>query len=107
VWLDSAAPCEIVAFSAWYSDSVVGGATSISSQSRLGPPLAVEPVARILTLPAGTDAVTVLVCQVSQLPVPANDSALLTTVPLTAMFIGRSTVVPLANRSPIVAVPAV
>jgi hypothetical protein len=58
-------------------------------------------------VPAFTAAVTVLVCHVSQVPVPGKDSAVVTVVPLTLTSIGRSVVVPLAKRSTIVAVPAV
>src|SRR2546430_2456630 len=75
-------------------------------RSRLGPPVAVVAVARILLVPMATGAVTVFVAQVSQLVVAGNDTAVVTVLPLTAMSIGRSTVVPLAYRNASVALPA-
>jgi hypothetical protein len=64
--------------------------------SRLGPPLAVVAVTRILLLPAVRGALTVLVCQVSQLPVAGKETSVAAAVPLTEMSIGRLVVVPLA-----------
>jgi hypothetical protein len=61
---------------------------------------------RIVLLPAFTAAVSVLVTQVSQVPVPSNAPAALTTAPLTMMSAGRPVVVPLEYRIPSVAVPA-
>ncbi|OLB65891.1 MAG: hypothetical protein AUI10_04990 [Actinobacteria bacterium 13_2_20CM_2_72_6] len=105
VWLVATVACDSVAVSAWNSVPGCDVATEASSQSTFGPPLAVVAVARTLLSPAFTAAVIVTVCQVSQLPVPGNDCDALTTCPLTLMLIGRSTVVPLATRSPSVAVP--
>src|SRR6185369_3513067 len=75
----------------------VSPGTPAVSLSTLGPPLAVTAVARIALAPAESPTVNVTVCQVSQLPVLGNDSALRTTVPLTVMSIGRSTLAPLAT----------
>src|SRR5882762_742482 len=66
--------------------------------SRLGPPFAVVAVARMVLLPALRFTVVVTVTQLAQSPVPAKDR-LATVVPLTMMFIGRFTAVPLANRT--------
>src|SRR5262245_10150668 len=70
-----------------------------ASLSRLGPPLAVVAVALTVLLPAFSWPLTVWVVQVVQAPVPGNDWLAATEVPLTVMFIGRSTVVPLAYRN--------
>src|SRR3954463_9048712 len=75
----------------------VSPGTPTSSLSTLGPPLAVVAVARIRLVPADRPTVNVTVCQVSQVPVLGNDSALRTSVPLTVMSIGRSTLAPLAT----------
>src|SRR5438552_14420627 len=85
---------------------VVAVVSSKSRKSRFGPPFAVVAVARILLLPMATGAVTVFVAQVSQLAVAGNDTAVATVLPLIAMSIGRSTVVPLAYRNERVALPA-
>src|SRR5947209_20188995 len=76
-------------------------------KSTLGPPSAVMAVALILLLPALTGTVKVLLCQVSQVPVLMKEAPGDTVVPLTEMSIGRSVVVPLANRRTTVASPAV
>jgi hypothetical protein len=47
-------------------------------------------------VPALSAALSVAVCQVSQVPVPLNATPLATTAPLTLMSIGRLTVEPLA-----------
>src|SRR5262245_57118604 len=57
------------------------------STSTLGPPLAVTAVARMVLAPAESPTVNVTVCQMSQLPVLGNDSALRTSVPFTEMSI--------------------
>src|SRR5438477_2886531 len=82
-----------------------GAATSKSRKSRLGPPLAPVAVARTLLVPAGTGALTETLCQVSQLAVGGKATAAATTVPLTAMSIGRLAVDPLAYLKVSVAVP--
>src|SRR5690348_12674411 len=66
---------------------LVSPGTPAVSLSTLGPPLAVVAVARIVLAPAESPTVNVTVCQVSQLPVLGNDSALRTSVPLTEMSI--------------------
>ena len=76
------------------------------SLSTFGPPLAVVAVARILLVPALNPIVNVLSAQVSQLPVPGNDSPARTSVPLTLTSMGRSTVVPLAYRITALTLPA-
>src|SRR5690242_7216713 len=68
------------------------------SESRLGPPFAVVAVALIVLTPSSSGAFRVEVCQVVQEPVPGNERAAATRVPLTVMSIGRSVAVPLANR---------
>src|SRR5439155_9687769 len=66
------------------------------SRSTLGPPFAVVAVARTVLEPATSAAVTVASAQVSQFPVPLNAFAAATTIPFTAMSIGRFVVLPLA-----------
>jgi hypothetical protein len=105
-WLDSTTPCEIVAFSAWKSVVGVPPPTSKSMKSTLGPPVAVVAAARMVLVPALTGTVKFLDTQVSQVPVPGKDAPVATVVPFAEMVIGRSTVVPLANRSATVALPA-
>ncbi len=75
----------------WVSEAV-----PTVSRSRLGPPSAVVEVARTVLVPARNAALTALVCQVSQSAVGGKDIPVATSVPLTVMSIGRSTVVPLA-----------
>ncbi len=58
-----------------------------------------------MLLPAFTGTVSVLVVQVVQAPVASND-AVAAVVPLTATVAGRAVAVPLAKRTPRVAVPA-
>jgi hypothetical protein len=72
----------------------------------LGRPLAVVGFSRMVLLPAFTDTLNVLVTQLDQAPVPSNDGVC-TADPLTIKLAGRAVVVPLANRTPNVAVPAV
>lgn len=60
----------------------------------------------IVELPAFTATVNVFVTHVVHAPVPSNVVPA-TRVPLTRMSGGRAVVVPLANRTPSVAVPAV
>src|SRR5687767_8648440 len=60
---------------------------------------------RMVLVPAFTGTERVLVTQVDQAPVPSNDGAC-TVEPLTIRFTGRTVVLPLANRTPTVAVPA-
>ena len=70
------------------------------SLSTFGPPFAVVAVARIVLVPAASvQASPSGPIQVSQFAVAGNDTPDATTAPLTAMSIGRSTVVPLAYRS--------
>src|SRR4051812_39996805 len=85
----------------------VSAAASRLTRSRLGPPLAVAAVARILLEPAFSGTFTVLVAQVFQSAVAGKETAEATTVPLTEMSIGRSVDVPLANRRVAEAVAAV
>jgi hypothetical protein len=61
---------------------------------------------RMVLLPAFTDTDNVLVAHVDQAPVPSNDGVC-TVDPLTIRPAGRAVVVPLANRTPNVAVPDV
>src|SRR4051812_20607847 len=85
----------------------VSAAVPTLTRSRLGPPLAVVAVARILLLPAGSGTFTLFDAQVFQSAVAGKETAVETTVPLTEMSIGRSTVVPLAYRRVSDDVPAV
>src|SRR5215218_3216150 len=85
--------------------SVSAGAPTVSL-STLGPPLAVVAVTRTVLLPALKVALIVSVAQVDQAPVPVNSCAAETTVPFTAMSIGRLVVVPLAYRMVRLASPA-
>ena len=62
-------------------------------------------MSRMVLLPAFTDTVRVLVTHVLQAPVPSNDGVC-TVDPLTIRLAGRAVVVPLANRTATVAVPA-
>jgi hypothetical protein len=71
----------------------------------LGSPAAVVGSNRMVLPPVFSGTVTVLVDHVVQAPVGSNDTAA-TVVPLTIRFAGRALVVPLANRTPSVAVPA-
>src|SRR6266540_2679708 len=68
-------------------------------RSRLGPPLAVVAVARILLVPAGSVVLMLASAQVSQLVVGLNAMSLAMVLLLTLMSIGRLTVVPLAYRN--------
>src|SRR5689334_19974914 len=74
----------------------VSAAASRLIRSRLGPPLAVVAVARIVSVPAVSGTLTVLVTQVFQSAVAGKDTPEATTVPPTEMSIGRSVEVPLA-----------
>src|SRR6266511_3457395 len=75
-------------------------------RSRLGPPLAVVAVARILLVPAGSVVLMLASAQVSQLVVGLNAMSLAMVLLLTLMSIGRLTVVPLAYRNVRMTVPA-
>src|SRR5262245_11704861 len=79
--------------------------TSKFRKSTFGRPLDVVGLNRIVLLPAFTETVRVLVTQVVHNPVPSND-AVCTVAPLTMTSAGRLVVVPLAKRTPSVAVPA-
>jgi hypothetical protein len=68
------------------------------------PPLLVG-LSRIVLLPAVRFTVNVLVAQVDQAPVASNDTDA-TVDPFTTRSAGRAEVVPLANRTATVAVPA-
>ena len=68
--------------------------------------MAVVAVARIVLAPAFRFIVIVLVCQVSQLPVPPKANSSATSAPLTVTSMGRLVVVPLAYLNATVAVPA-
>jgi hypothetical protein len=68
--------------------------------------LAVVGLNRIVLLPAFTGTVNVFVTQVDQAPVPSKD-AVTALEPFTTTSAGRMVVVPLANRTPTVAVPDV
>src|SRR5262245_53572518 len=68
-------------------------------------PLAVVGLNRTVLLPEATVTVSVLVTHVFHAPVPSNDGDC-TVDPLTTRLAGRAVVVPLANRTPRVAVPA-
>ncbi|GAB3465587.1 hypothetical protein GCM10027436_78660 [Actinophytocola sediminis] len=70
----------------------------------LGRPLDVVGLSRMVLLPALTDTLIAVVTQVDQLPEPANDGVC-TVEPFTTRLAGRAAVVPLANRTPSVAVP--
>jgi hypothetical protein len=72
----------------------------------LGPPFAVVAVARTVLAPARSVALMVISCHVAHAPVPGKLWLAATTVPLTEMLIGRSVVVPLANRKVRLAGPA-
>src|SRR5262245_13184715 len=80
--------------------------SSTVSESRLAPPFAVVAVTRTVLAPAFRVAVTLVVCHVSQLPVPGKDRPARTTVPLTEMSAGLSVPVPLAYLKVSVAGPA-
>src|SRR4051812_40146037 len=84
----------------------VSVAVPMLMRSRLGPPLAVVAVARILWVPAASGTSTVLVAQVFQSAVAGKDTAGATTVPSTERSIGRSVAVPLAYRRVTEPVPA-
>jgi hypothetical protein len=74
-----------------------GGPTC--SRSRLGPPFAVVAVTRMVLAPATRVALTVLSCQLLHAPVPGKLRPPAASVPLTVTSMGRSVVVPLANRN--------
>ncbi len=71
----------------------------------LGNPAAEVGSSRMVLAPAVNGTVRVLVVHVVQAPVGANDTVA-TVVPLTTTFAGLASEVPLANRTPTVAVPA-
>src|SRR6266498_2821198 len=79
---------------------------SNSRKSTLGPPAAPVAVAWMVLAPALSVALSVLVDQVSQLPVTPKETPAATTVPLTEMSIGRLVVDPLDNRMDRLAEPA-
>src|SRR4051794_12835224 len=78
---------------------------STSRKSTFGSPPELVGSNRTVLLPALRLTVSVLVTQVVQAPVPSNDADC-TTEPLTSTLAARAVVVPLANRTPSVAVPA-
>src|SRR5205823_3135081 len=88
-------------------DSTHGFPYPMRMRSRLGPPLDVVAVRRIVLLPALSATGSITSSQLSQVAVPGNDCPLRTVVPLTVMSIGRSVVVPFAYRTVRVVVAAV
>ena len=74
-------------------------------KSMFGSPAAGVGTNRTVLLPAFSTAVSVLVDHAVHVPVPSNDTVA-TVTPLTTKFAGLALVVPLANRTPSVAVPA-
>src|SRR5262245_28047189 len=68
-------------------------------------PFAVVGLNRMVLVPAFTVTVSVLVTQVFHAPVPSNDGVC-TVDPLTIRLAGRTVVVPLANWTSSVALPA-
>src|SRR5687768_7924924 len=79
----------------------VGGCVSTGAatrtRSRLGPPLADVDVSAMVLAPALSVTLKVSVTHVDHAPVPWN-AMFCTVVPLTDRSIGRTVVVPLANR---------
>src|SRR4051794_22563904 len=91
---------------ATYNALPAGGWLSLvtSMLSMLGRPAGAGGLNRTVLSPAGTDNVRVLDVHAVQVPVLSNDTDC-TVEPLTITSVGRTVVVPLANRTTTVAVP--